>query len=452
MLQFREEFYKTEEREGFVVNELMKRSWAAQMEVLCEIDRICKKHSITWFAYYGTLLGAVRHEGFIPWDDDIDIAMKKEDYVKFLQVAREELPEKYCILNIYTEKEYENAFTRITNEHGINFNVEHMARYHDCPFVTGVDIFPMYYIPRDSEQAAVLDALVELISGAANYEANGNVEELQECLMVLEETLGYRFSEERSIHSHLTLLFDRVGRMYNEEESDELTIFAEYIRNGYRVKKEWLKETILLPFENIMVNAPREYGAVLEGLFPDYMIPKREYDTHEYPFYKGQLLHIRTYIEQLERAWKEKLNVQLSDNWQDCVAGKKVVLYHTNIDSLVRYNELAVERIRKVFQEVQKREDIIVWWIPCLLNVPKMEFVKKMVPELVESYELLIEEYCENNYGIYDITSDINRAIMTADFFYGDEGALAQSFRDAGKSVTIQDYEHDLNARFLERE
>lgn len=441
MLQFHDEFFCTENRDGFVVNELMKRSWAAQMEVLGEIDRICRKHSITWFAYYGTLLGAVRHEGFIPWDDDIDIAMKRDDYIRFLQVARQELPEKFCVLNIYTEKEYENAFTRITNEHGINFAEEHMDKYHNCPFVAGVDIFPLYYIPRDPEQAGILDALIELIRGASRYEQNGNVEAMQECLATLEEVFGYQFSEERSIHSHMTLLFDRVGRMYGKEESDEMTIFAEYIRNGYRVKAEWLEEMSSLPFENIMINVPRNYGKILKGLFPDYMTPRREYDTHEYPFYKNQLLHIRRYVEKQNLVWKQNAGRQLEANWQERIAGRKVVLFHTNVDSMMRYHELAINRIREVLQEVQKREDVILWWVPCLLDTSEIPFVKRMVPELVNAYEQIINDYCSTGYGIYDITSDVNRAIEVADYYYGDEGELAQLFRESGKNVTIQNYE-----------
>ena len=66
-------FLEGEIRNSFYVESMMKKVWAAQLEVLHEIDRICKKHNITYFADWGTLLGAVRHKGFIPWDDDMDI-------------------------------------------------------------------------------------------------------------------------------------------------------------------------------------------------------------------------------------------------------------------------------------------------------------------------------------------------------------------------------------------
>ena len=66
-------FFEAEEREGFFVSSMMKRYWAAQLKVLSDVARVCKKHNIRWFADCGTLLGAVRHGGYIPWDDDLDI-------------------------------------------------------------------------------------------------------------------------------------------------------------------------------------------------------------------------------------------------------------------------------------------------------------------------------------------------------------------------------------------
>ena len=71
-MQFTQDFFKPEIREGFEIPAMMKRAWAAQMEVLQVVADICEENSLQYFADWGTLLGAVRHQGFIPWDDDID--------------------------------------------------------------------------------------------------------------------------------------------------------------------------------------------------------------------------------------------------------------------------------------------------------------------------------------------------------------------------------------------
>ena len=94
-IKFDNSFFLAEKRDGFEIMGLMKRAWAAQLEVLWEIDRICKKYGLTWFADGGTLLGAIRHKGFIPWDDDIDITMKRHDYNILLSVLERELPDGF---------------------------------------------------------------------------------------------------------------------------------------------------------------------------------------------------------------------------------------------------------------------------------------------------------------------------------------------------------------------
>lgn len=81
-MEFASNFFEKEVREGFEVPEMMKRAWAAQMEVLQVVADVCDKNGIQYFADWGTLLGAVRHKGFIPWGDDIDICLRREEYNK----------------------------------------------------------------------------------------------------------------------------------------------------------------------------------------------------------------------------------------------------------------------------------------------------------------------------------------------------------------------------------
>ncbi|MEE3413068.1 MAG: LicD family protein, partial [Bacteroidales bacterium] len=83
------DFLQEEKRDGFVVSPAMKEVWAVELDLLAEFQRVADKHKINYIASGGTMLGAVRHKGFIPWDDDVDIMMLRKDYNKLLSVAGE---------------------------------------------------------------------------------------------------------------------------------------------------------------------------------------------------------------------------------------------------------------------------------------------------------------------------------------------------------------------------
>ena len=107
-------FERKEIRCGWTVWPSTKRTWIVEMEMLAELDRICKKYDIKYFAEGGTLLGAVRHGGFIPWDDDVDIAMLREDYDKFCKVAPDEISAPLFFQDCHTDN-IKFLFSRIRN-------------------------------------------------------------------------------------------------------------------------------------------------------------------------------------------------------------------------------------------------------------------------------------------------------------------------------------------------
>lgn len=85
-------FFEEETICDFLVTKERKKIWAVLLDMLIQVDRICRKHNLKYFMAFGSLLGVVRHNGFIPWDDDIDICMPRDDYEKFIVIARNELP------------------------------------------------------------------------------------------------------------------------------------------------------------------------------------------------------------------------------------------------------------------------------------------------------------------------------------------------------------------------
>ena len=124
----------------------------AQIVILEKIAQVCDKHNIPYFLACGTLIGAVRHKGYIPWDDDIDIVMLQEDYDKFLEIAQEELGPNYFVQTFETDPNYPMISAKVRcNE--VKF-VEDYLRNIDMNHGLYVDVFPFYKQPVDDEERA----------------------------------------------------------------------------------------------------------------------------------------------------------------------------------------------------------------------------------------------------------------------------------------------------------
>lgn len=109
-------------------------------KLLCEFDRICQKHEIKYFLGGGTLLGAVRHKGFIPWDDDVDVMMLRPDYEKFLSVVEDELDESMFFQSNQTDPQYHSVFTKI-RLNGTSFVTSFSYQFHEMHQGIFIDIF-----------------------------------------------------------------------------------------------------------------------------------------------------------------------------------------------------------------------------------------------------------------------------------------------------------------------
>ena len=92
---------------------LLRRQQMKMLEILLEVDKICKKHNIRYWLSSGTLIGAMRHDGFIPWDDDLDIEMMRSDYLRLMKVLPAELPEWLALQNDETDPNYFYFYAKV---------------------------------------------------------------------------------------------------------------------------------------------------------------------------------------------------------------------------------------------------------------------------------------------------------------------------------------------------
>lgn len=152
MLKIGDDFFKEETRCGFTISSEMKHLWAAQMKVLSYVIEVCEKYNIQYYADFGTLLGAVRHKGYVPWDDDIDISLKRNDYRRLLEALKLEANPEYVINNCYEGDGTKSPIhTTIFNYKSVPMPQEVVDRFYGCPYATGIDVYVLDYIPRDEE-------------------------------------------------------------------------------------------------------------------------------------------------------------------------------------------------------------------------------------------------------------------------------------------------------------
>ncbi len=301
MLSFSEEYFRAEEREDFFVSETMKRYWACCMEIVNVIDGICKRHGITYYADWGTLLGAVRHKGFIPWDDDMDIAVKRPDYERLLKILQRELPEGYKLSTPFNSEEHRQFFSGVSNGTEMDLSKAHVEKFYGCPFVAVIDIFPLDYLPRDPKEEELVRSLFVIIWNAVQLiKDEAEPEEIERAVRDVEEYLNVKIDRNKQLRSQLWKLANQLAMSYHEEEGDYLVPWCSYINYGVKFDKHWYDEVSVLPFEEMQLPVPRDYEPVLEAMYGNWRVRVKGTQAHDYPCFKKQLEFLRRKVAELK--------------------------------------------------------------------------------------------------------------------------------------------------------
>ena len=303
MLNFPKEYFCGEEREGFYVDETMKTVWAAELEVLNEVATICATHDICWYAAYGTLLGAVRHQGFIPWDDDIDIWVRRKDYRRLLALLQNELPKEFVVRGPHAREGYPEYQVYVNNGDSISVEPSRLEKFHGCPFFVGIDIFPLDDIPINSID---IDIQRSIFAGTLLLQQKGVEDIVQRSEILIQingilNTLQARYGiyidrhllkpeNEKKLLDQLWRTAEVIG---SRNGSNHLAMYLDYLKYGKIYETAWFDETVYLPFEGFDVPVPENYDAVLRVIYGDYTVYVRSGALHDYPCYKRQLEELR---------------------------------------------------------------------------------------------------------------------------------------------------------------
>ncbi len=267
----------------------LRKHQLALLQMLHEIDRVCRKHNIIYTLFAGTALGAVRHGGFIPWDDDLDIIMLRPEYERFLALTPDELGGAYYLQREFSEH-WPMFFTKL-RRNGTACIERYIPRDPLTHQGIYIDIFPCDNLSDAPAKRGRQFLASKAVIARALYQRGYLTDnpgkklamQLSRCLP--EEALWAYAVDKREPESQMVHSFFGASSRY------EKSIYP----------RKWFKETVLLPFEDGQFPVSAHYDELLTTLYGDYMTPT--------PVEKrGQKVHAE--IVDLEQSYTEYIGVQ----------------------------------------------------------------------------------------------------------------------------------------------
>lgn len=255
-----------------------------QLDILKAVDEFCKKNGIEYFLFVGTLLGAVRHKGYIPWDDDIDICMKRKDYDRFFELFNADRNDSLFAMDFKNTPDYYLVFGKVINTATV------IDEYNNFEKKIGIyiDVFPLDDLPTNLTKVHLLDLRLmpyRKMVLLKTIRATNMRKWYKNALLKVGEFLL------RAISLHWILRrITKLSTMYNEKTDCENIADIAVFTYGYKelFPKRYFEGNSELEFEGLKFKGPIDYEKVLKTLYGDYMqLPPKEkrVSHHRYEAY-----------------------------------------------------------------------------------------------------------------------------------------------------------------------
>ncbi len=248
-----------------------------ELKILKEVLKIIEKHNLRYYMLGGTLLGAVRHKGFIPWDDDVDIAMPRPDYEKFCDVAKEELQEPYGLISFRTEVNHNDYCNRVVNKNILLVRDDALKEKTENLWV---DLIPFDGMPNNRFIRLLhkFNLLFHrLLLQYSKIDTGVNLKKKRKLYEKILIKTGFCISKVFKFNTKKRLdSVDKILRKYKYDSSDYIINFM--AADGFKemFPKSLYDDVTYYDFEDVKLCAPKNYDLVLSQIYGDYMTPPPE--------------------------------------------------------------------------------------------------------------------------------------------------------------------------------
>jgi lipopolysaccharide cholinephosphotransferase len=272
----KEDFLKEEVRNNYLVTSNMKKVWHIQLDMLKEFIRVCNKYNLKYFADGGTLLGAIRHRGFIPWDDDIDLIMFRNDYDILVHKAAKEFKMPYFLQTAYSEKNYIRLHAQLRNinttailESDIN------QQFNQGIFI---DIFALDGVAKDKKLLFKQEKRIRFYKKLLWLIFYANIEKKKHIFTRLLPKLIFKRN------NNYAILFKKIEKEMHRIQVNDVDFVSNISFYGHIeniLDKHWYDNTILCDFEDIKLPVPANYHEILRAYYGNnYMTPIQQPSYH----------------------------------------------------------------------------------------------------------------------------------------------------------------------------
>lgn len=310
-LDFPDSFFEPEVRCDHYISKEMKKVWAVEMDLLADLLRVCKKHDIKIFASGGTLLGAVRHKGYVPWDDDIDMMMFRKDFDKLCEVAPEEFKAPHFFQSSQTDKVHRGYAKLRNSETTAVFTGENDPR---LPYNMGIfiDIFPLENLTTDKKffkkQArkvrrwrALALAADDFLSRYYRIDKKGPV--WATFVKVLRPILKGPLEKHKAVE-YCMRKHERACTLWQDDQSEDVITmtFDRFEQQEKPKRRADFQDLIYMPFEFIEIPVGTGYEHALTSKYGDWRKFVKGASNHGHMIFDADT----PYREYLEKVGKKK--------------------------------------------------------------------------------------------------------------------------------------------------